>query len=189
MPLRINTVIIPGLFAATFLFCHCGTNTGPASSGKPQATIDTLFTDGFEDGMNLWMRDYTWVLSGEAVSGDYSMKAWDNTSIAGSAEISVDFDITDYDTATLSFWSKTNYLYMNPGTAEASILVEINDGVTETVWAQLFQLNQPWMKISVSLDEYCGIAAKLEIAFLYYKTQPGIIEWWLDDVMLVAEIE
>jgi hypothetical protein len=189
MPFRTNAAIILGLFAASLLFCHCGTGAGPASSGRPQATIDTLFTDGFEEGMDLWTSSFAWVLSSDAVSGDYSMQAWDNSSIAGSAEITLYFDITDYDTATLTFWSKTNYFYMNPGAAEASILVEINDSVTETVWAQFFLLSQPWTQVNVSLDEYCGSAGKLEIAFWYYKTQPGTIQWWVDDVMLMAETE
>jgi hypothetical protein len=174
------------------LLSSCGTGGGnPGASGGDgdgdgELAGDTLFYDGFEEGLGNWVVDAYWTQWGlNAYTGVYSLHAWDGNSIGSIAEINVAFDLSDDSTAELRFWSKTAYGNMGAGGANTYVLVQVDDGITETAWQAPLEVNQDWIEISVSLDPYCGVAHQLEIAFYYDKLSFGVIRWWLDDVILV----
>jgi len=130
--------------------------------------------------------DLWWGLSTSAHTGLYALYVWDETNDTGVADLDVDFDLTSYQSATLRFWTKSNYGNMNPGNADRRVIVEANDETIQTLWVENFQANEPWTEITLSLDYFCGWAEKFEIAFWYTKYQPGVIIWWLDDLEVKA---
>lgn len=165
-----------------------GGNPGlTAPGGGGDTTGVTLFSDGFENGADNWTAGVLWGLSTSAHSGFYSLYVWDATNTTGTADINTDFDLTSYSSATLTFWTKSNYGNMGPGGADRRVVVEANDDSIRTLWVEVFQVNEPWTEVSLPLDDFCGWASKFDITFWYTKYDPGVITWWLDDVEIKAQ--
>jgi len=172
------------------LISGCGTGAGnPAigSGGGGGSSSGTLFSDDFEQGSANWIADAYWYLDTDAYSGDSCLHVWDSDDLTGAAQIQESFDLSDYDSAVLTFWSRTTYGNMGSNSAVCMVLVEVNDDYTFQPWQALFQYNQDWTQISVYLLPYCGWGSKVEIAFWYQKYDYGTIRWWIDDVQITAE--